>query len=502
LESYVRFSEVSKEFPGVVALNRISFDIKKGEVHGLVGENGAGKSTLVNILAGAFTDYTGKIFIDGKEAEVLSSAVSEKLGICTVFQDSNVIPTLDVPTNVFLGREPTAGKLALFLDKKKRQKETQKLLNEKIRIKMDIKRLVRDLSISERQIIGIMKGLVSNAEIFILDEPTSSLTRSEISNLFKIIRDLKQSGKTIVFISHRLDEIFEITDSITVLRDGHHIVTDDTRNFSQEDLINSMVGRKIESRYPRTASYHDEVVLEIRDLSRKEEFYNISLKLHRGEILGLAGVIGAGRTEVVKTVFGYTKKSSGQIYVKGKEVDLKTPRDAIKLGIGLLTEDRRNESLILVLDVLRNILMSKLQKACKYKLVNYKKARKYAREYVNMLEIKTPSLSQRVEFLSGGNQQKVVFSKWLFADSEILILDEPTKGIDVGAKFEIYKIINRLSERGVGIILISSEIPELIGLCHTIAVMHEGKMIKTLINKEVTQDMILSLALGESGETT
>ncbi|MCL5073432.1 MAG: sugar ABC transporter ATP-binding protein [Actinobacteria bacterium] len=500
METLIKFENIGKEFPGVIALENVSFEIKKGEVLGLVGENGAGKSTLVNILAGSFPDYKGKVIFNGQEVRINTPHIAEKLGICTVFQEPTIVLPLDVATNVFLGKEPGLGKFKFILNKRLRIKETQRILDEQVKIKINARALTRDLSISERQVIGILKGLVSKAEIFILDKTSSSLTRSEINNLFRIIRDLKANYKTIVFISHRLDEVFEISDRITVLRDGHHIITKNTKEYTYEDLINSMVGRKIESRYPRTETYSKDVLLEVKNLSKIGEFQEINFNLHKGEVLGLAGVLGAGRTNVVKTIFGDNKSTSGSILVDGKEVRIRGPQEAIKLGIGLLTEDRRNESLIIILDVLRNIIMSKVDKILNYKFVNFRKARKYSLEYVKKLEIKTPSLEQRVEFLSGGNQQKVVLSKWLFADSRILILDEPTKGIDVGAKFEIYKIINQLSENGVGILLISSEIPELLGLCHNIVVMHEGKQMKTLENKNLTQDKILSLALGEIGE--
>jgi len=493
----IEFDEVGKHFPGVVALDKVSFAIGKGEVHGLVGENGAGKSTLVNILAGAFNEYHGNIRVNGQEVRLTSFSSSEKLGICTVFQEPNVLLNLDVPTNVFLGKEPVLSGMGMFVDKKLRYRETERILRDKIKIKIDLKKKVGELSISERQIIGIVKGLVRNADIFILDEPTASLTRSEISNLFNIIRELRESGKTTIFISHRLNEIFEITNRLTVLRDGHHICSVETRTMSLDELISAMVGKKIESRYPRTEAHGEKTLLEVQGLSRQGEFENVSFRLHAGEVLGIAGVMGAGRTELVKTIFGATKKSSGKIFVEGEEVEKASPRQAIGRGIGLLTEDRRNESLILVLDVLKNIILAKLQKVVKYRAVNFSIARKHATRFVDMLAIKTPSLAQKVEFLSGGNQQKVVFSKLLFADSRILIVDEPTKGIDVGAKFEIYKIIHDLSTQGVGVIIISSEIPELIGLCHTIVVLHEGRMVASLPNRDMTEEYILSLALGE-----
>ena len=493
----IEFDEVSKHFPGVVALDKVSFAIGKGEVHGLVGENGAGKSTLVNILAGAFNEYQGNIRVNGHEVRLTSFGSSEKLGICTVFQEPNVLLNLDVPTNVFLGREPVLSGMGMIVDKKARFRETEEIFRDKIKIKIDLKKKVGDLSISERQIIGIVKGLVRNADIFILDEPTASLTKSEIGNLFNIVRELRENGKTTIFISHRLNEIFEITEKLTVLRDGHHICTVDTPSMSLDELIGAMVGKKIESRYPRTETYGEKPLLEVQGLSREGEFENVSFRLHAGEVLGIAGVMGAGRTELVKTIFGAMRKTSGKILVEGREMGKESPREAIRSGIGLLTEDRRNESLILVLDVLKNIILAKLQKVLKYRAVNFGIAKKHAARYVDMLSIKTPSLAQKVEFLSGGNQQKVVFSKLLFADSRILIVDEPTKGIDVGAKFEIYKIIHDLSKEGVGVIIISSEIPELIGLCHTIIVLHEGGMVANLPNRNLTEQYVLSLALGE-----
>jgi ribose transport system ATP-binding protein len=497
VETFICLSDLSKRFPGVVALDGVSFDLARGEVHGLVGENGAGKSTLVNILAETFGEYGGKVIVGGKEVRISSFRVSESLGICTVFQEPNVHLNLDVPTNVFLGKEPSRGTFRFLVDKKSRYRETEEVLRDKMKVKIDLRRQLRDLSISERQIIGIAKGLVRNADIFVLDEPTSSLTRSEIASLFSIILELKRGGKTIVFVSHRLYEIFEITDRLTVLRDGRHIVTKDTKDFTLDELISAMVGKRIEARYPRTEGFQGEVLLEVRNLSRDGEFKDISFPLHKGEVLGIAGVIGAGRTELMKTIFGSSRRSAGSILLKGREVSFSSPRSAIASGIGLLTEDRRNESLILILDVLKNIVISKLGKVVRRLFLSFGLARKHANRFVELLSIKTPSLSQRVEYLSGGNQQKVVFSKLLFADSEILLLDEPTKGIDVGAKFEIYKIIHNLSIDGHAIIVISSEIPELLGLCHTILVMHEGRMVGHLPNRDLSEEKILSMALGE-----
>ena len=497
MESAIELDGVRKEFPGVVALDGVSFTIGRGHVHGLVGENGAGKSTLVNILAGAFADYHGRILAKNVECRLTSFSISEKLGIYTVFQEPNVLLNLDVPTNVYLGKEPLYPGSGFVVDKKRRYQLTESVFRDRLKVQVDLKKKLRDLTISERQVIGIAKGLVRNADVFILDEPTASLTRAEIMNLFAIIGELRQSGKTVVFISHRLEEVFEITDRLTVLRDGHHIVTGDTRDFTMDQLITAMVGKKIESRYPRTESFGEEILLDVQHLSRTDEFSDISFQLHRGEILGLAGVMGAGRTELAKAVFGATKRHSGRIFLRGREITTHSPRSAIRLGMGFLTEDKRNESLILILDVLKNIVLSKLEKIVRRLFVNLGLGRKMAGGYVEMLAIKTPSLSQRVEYLSGGNQQKVVFSKLLFAGSGILLIDEPTKGVDVGAKFEIYKIIHKLAEDGAGVLLISSELQELVGLCHTILVMHEGKMVVTMPNRNLDEKKLLSLALGE-----
>jgi ribose transport system ATP-binding protein len=497
VESAIELDGLSKEFPGVVALDGVSFTIGRGQVHGLVGENGAGKSTLVNILAGAFPDYRGRILAKNVESRITSFSVSEKLGIYTVFQEPNVLLNLDVPTNVYLGKEPLHQGTGFVVDKKRRYQLTESVFRDRLKVEIDLKKRLRDLTISERQVIGIAKGLVRNADVFILDEPTASLTRAEIMSLFGIVNELRQSGKTVVFISHRLDEVFEITDRLTVLRDGHHIVTGATRDFTMDELITAMVGKKIESRYPRTEGFGEEVLLEVQHLSRADEFSDISFQLHKGEILGLAGVMGAGRTELAKAIFGATRRSAGKIFVRGRELTAHSPRSAIRLGMGFLTEDKRNESLILILDVLRNIVISKLEKIIRHLYVSFGLGRKMAARYVEMLAIKTPSLSQRVEYLSGGNQQKVVFSKLLFAGSQILLIDEPTKGVDVGAKFEIYKIIHQLAADGAGVLLISSELQELAGLCHTILVMHEGRMVRMMANRNLDEKKILSLALGE-----
>ncbi len=496
LKVLVGIEELSKDFPGVQALAGVSFKIEKGEVHGLVGENGAGKSTLGNILAGKYRDYAGRIFFDGREVRIISPQVAIGLGICEVFQDTNLIPGLNVASNLYLAKEPVIKAFPLLVDKRKIISDAKQILIDELKVNIDLYKLARELSVSEQQIVSIAKGLTANADLFILDESTSSLSKSETDRLFTIVRRLKSHGKTILFISHKLEEVFEITDRITVLRDGRYVFTEKTRNLPHQELINAMAGRKVETRYPKIESYHDETLLSVRNLSRRKEFSLISFDLHKGEVLGFAGLVGAGRTNVVKTIFGATSKTEGEICIEGKKIEIKSPRMAIRIGMGLLTEDRRNESLIIKLDVIKNIIISNLKKVQRAGFVRKKLAKTYTDVYIENLKIKTSSPLQRVEFLSGGNQQKVVLSKWLFADIKILILDEPTKGIDIGTKYEIYGIIKRLAENGLGIILISSEIKELLGLCHTIIVMKEGRQVKALKNDEnLTQEDILRYAI-------
>ncbi|BER93344.1 MAG: ribose transport system ATP-binding protein [Candidatus Atribacteria bacterium] len=485
---------ISKRFPGVQALEKVDFEAKEGEVHALVGENGAGKSTLMKVLIGIYPPDEGKIFLNQKEVSISNPLEAEKLGISMIFQEFNLIPHLTVAENIFFSALPhnRLGKV----NWKELWAKSEFILRE-LEIPIEPKALVKNLTVSEMQMVEIAKALSKNARILIMDEPTSALTRNEVEILFKQIRKLTSQGVAVIFIGHHLEEIKEIADRITVLRDGHKVATVNNADVSQADIAAMMVGRRIETMFPKTQNLsRKEVVLTVKGLTRKGIFENISFSLKKGEVLGIYGLVGSGRTQVARSIFGEDPIDEGEVLIENEPVVIKHPKDAVRIGIGLVPEDRSQHGLLLRMSVRENIALPNLEKVASRGWINSSKEREMAADQVNKLSIKTPSLEQKVLYLSGGNQQKVVVAKWLEKNPRVLILDEPTRGIDVGAKAEIYNLIDKLSQRGVGVIMISSELPEILGISDRILVMREGKIVAELTREEATPQKIIMAAAG------
>jgi ribose transport system ATP-binding protein len=486
--------QISKTFPGVLALNKVEFDLKKGEVHILVGENGAGKSTLMKILSGAYRQDSGQIMLDGQFIKIHHPKIAQDLGISTIYQEFNLVPHLSVAANIFLGREPS---LAMgFINRHKLHDRTRQILEE-LGLKIDPFIQVRRLNVAQQQMVEVAKALVIQAKILIMDEPTSALTSSEIDTLFETINLIKKRGVGIIYISHRLEELFRIGDRVTVLRDGNLIGTYSISEVDKDELVRLMANRELKEYFPRINIQVGEKVLEVSHLSIQSKLNDISFYLKRGEILGIAGLLGAGRTELARAIFGVDSIDSGLIKIAGESKKIKSPAIAIKLGIGFLTEDRKNLGLILPLSLKDNISLPNLNNLSKYGILRATSEKELARKYTDELNIKTPTIYQKLVNLSGGNQQKVVLSKWLAHHTDILIFDEPTRGIDVASKVEIYHLMNRLKAQGVGIIMISSELPEILGISDRILVMCDGRIVAEYASGEATQELILSKALGE-----
>lgn len=491
----LHMSGIRKSYPGVVALEDVSFDLLAGEVHCLLGENGAGKSTLMKILSGAIRRDAGTIAIDGAPVAIAGPGDAQRHGIGMIYQDFKLVPELSVAENVFLGNEPTAGGLP-FIDfalMHERTREALAMLGESIPTTAQ----VRGLSIAQRQIVEIAKAISKKVRILAMDEPTAPLTDHEMKNLFKVIRRLKEEGVGIIYISHRLEEIFEIGDRITVLRDGAFVRSCAVAEADKRSIVRWMVGRELEQEYPNAALERGEEILRIEHL-HAGRLCDVNLTLHKGEILGLAGLVGAGRSELARVLFGADPRESGRIVLRGREIRPRSPREAIDEGIGLLTEDRNAYGLIMHMSVRENITLANLKQVLGGPFIAAAKESAVARQYTDELRIKTPTIEQEVEALSGGNRQKVVLARWLFTRSSLLIFDEPTAGIDVGVKFEIYQLINRLAQEGVGVIVISSDLPELLGISDRIAVMCEGRMTGILDRSEATQERVMLLATGET----
>lgn len=488
----LEFQNICKSFIGVKALSDISFKIRQGDVHALLGENGAGKSTLMKILSGAYTKDEGKIYFEGQEIHVKSAKESEKLGISIIYQELNLIPELSVAENIYLARQPIKNGM---IDWKTMNKDAEDMLGS-IDMKIPPRTKVAALSVAQRQMIEIAKAISIHAKLVIMDEPTSALTDSETRKLFKVIQSLKSRGITVIYISHRMEEIFEICDSYTIMRDGSFISSGDIKDVSADKIIEDLVGRPLTQVFPEKNNKIGEVVLEAKDISNGKEVKGVSFNLREGEILGFAGLVGAGRTETLKAVFGADKNAKGEVTLYGKQAGIKSPKDAIRCGIGFLPEDRKKEGLVTELSVLDNVVMAKPEKAISKGVFSAARARDICVRFIRELMIKTPSESQKTKYLSGGNQQKVVLAKWLNCEPGIIILDEPTRGIDVNAKMEIYNIIVKLAEQGKSIILISSEMQEIIGLCDRVNVMFEGRISGELSRGELTQEEIMKYATG------
>jgi len=493
-EAYaLRVKEITKRFPGTKALSGVSFDLRQGEIMALVGENGAGKSTLCNIIGGVLQPNSGEIEILGKTVTNLTPRDAANAGIGFVHQELASCQNLTVAENVFIGRlNKFHNKLGL-VDYKKLNKATAILLKKfNSKIKPDQK--IRELKIADQQVVEIVRSLSISCKILILDEPTSALTKSEIDTLFKLIKELKNSGISIIYISHRMDEVLELSDRVTILRDGCLIETLNTNNTTAEEIVGKMVGRIITNFYPPKSQNIENVILEAKNLSIKGLFENVSFSLKKGEILGIAGLVGAGRTEVICGMCGLRKLDSGEVFIGGEKLEISNYSDAIKKGISYLTEDRKKQGLFLRMSLKQNISATNLKNITRGLLINNNKESKTAKEYVKKLGIKASSVDDKVNFLSGGNQQKVMFAKWLYTNPKVFALDEPTRGIDVGAKSEIHNMLRDLCNEGMGIIVISSELPEIIGLCDRAIVMHEGKVVGEATKDDLNEHTLITMA--------
>lgn len=489
----VHMANIKKSYSNIEVLHGVSLTVREGEVHALLGENGAGKSTLVKILMGEEKLDEGKILWDGHAIKINNPGEAQKIGLSMIHQELNLIPDMTIAENMFAGREIKKG---CIVRKQQQNKATDEALK-KVGLELEPKMKVRQLKTAQMQMVEIAKAVSFGARLIIMDEPTSSISQGESEKLFAVIRKLKTKGISFIYISHRLEEIFCIADRITVLRDGTMVGEGDTKSFNKNSLIRLMVGRELKDYYPvREDSSVKEVVLSAKGLSRKNEFQDIYFELRRGEILGFGGLVGAGRTEMVMALFGLTKLDSGEVELFGKPVRLKSSRNAIAHKLALIPEDRKSIGLNLQGNIIDNIMAVTEKKYSRYGCISYKNRKNAASGMVNKLSIKTGSFEQLAGKLSGGNQQKVVLAKWLLNEPDILILDEPTRGIDVGSKAEIYKLINDMSEQGKSIIFISSEMPELIGMCDRIIVLCEGKMAGVLEGEEITQERIMALASG------
>lgn len=502
----LRAENITKSFPGVIAVNDVSISIEKGIVTAIVGENGAGKSTLMKIFAGVYSDYSGKILLDGKEAHFRNPRAAIDSGIFLIPQELDLVPNLTVAENMWLGREPL--NIWGFMDFKYLFSEAREILK-KVRLNIDPRKKVEELSTGQQQLVAIAKSLVSKARIIIMDEPTSAISQKEIENLFEIINGLKNQGASIIYISHKLDEVFSIAQRIAVMRDGKLVADGQTGQFTYDDVVRLMVGRSIDKFYIRQKSEITDEVFRVENLSivgqssGRKIVDDVSFHVRKGEIVGIYGLIGAGRTETMEAVFGFYHPSrvKGKIYVNGKPVEIKRTIDAIKAGIGYVPEDRKLSGLILQMSVLHNISLPGLKYVSKLGFVNRNKEKSTAHEYVKKLNIKTPSVNQIVENLSGGNQQKVVLAKWLSLKPKVILLDEPTRGIDVNAKVEIYSLINDLARAGVGVVLVSSELPEVLAMSDRIIVMSEGKKTAEFSREEATEEKLLKAAIPKSFRT-
>lgn len=494
----VQMDGISKDFPGVHALTDCRFDLRAGEVHALVGENGAGKSTLMKILAGVYRKDAGQIQFRGQPVNIDSPRAAQHLGISIIHQELNLMPDLTVAQNIFIGREPR-GRVPFFLDEGELNARA-KAVFETMHLNLDPRARVAKLVVAQQQMVEIAKALSFNSEVLIMDEPTAALTDTEVNELFRIIRRLRDRGVGVIHISHRLEELKQISDRVTVMRDGRYIDTVQTGEAPIERIISMMVGRTIYEATPAIPANPDpEVLLEVRGLNRGRMVRDVSFKVRRGEIVGFAGLVGAGRTEVARAIFSADRPASGEIFVRGRRVHIASPSDAVRYGIGYLSEDRKRYGLALAMDVETNIVLAAFRRFIgALGVVRTRQTRETADAHVKNLGIKTPSLHQKTRNLSGGTQQKVVVAKWLTAATEILFFDEPTRGIDVGAKSEIYRLLNDLAQQGNAIVMISSELPEILRMSHRVIVMCEGRITGELPAAEATQEKIMTYATQRS----
>lgn len=493
---FLQLNNITKTYPGVVALNNVTLHVKKGEVHALVGENGAGKSTLIKTCTGAVIPDSGSIVVDGNKFPSMTPKLSEQQGIAVIYQEFNLVGELSVAENIFLGRAIRKG---FIIDKKAMVNESRKIFQQ-LGIDIDPNTLVSKLTVGYQQLVEIAKAISQNAKILIMDEPSAPLTKAEAERMYEMVLRLKEQGVTIIYISHRLEEVFRLTDRITVMRDGNVVRTMNTCDTNIDELVKLMVGREIKETYPaREPCISDEVILEVRNLCGNG-LTDISFQVRKGEVLGFAGLIGSGRTELAQLLFGVRPKTGGQIIFKGKEISPKTPQAAIDMGIALVPEDRKKQGAILDIDIKGNINMPILKRISKLSFIKKKEEKRIANEYKESIRIKTPSLTQKVKNLSGGNQQKVIIAKWLASNADLIIFDEPTRGIDVGAKYEIYTLVNTLVKNGKTVLMISSEMGEIMGMSDRIIVLSEGRITGSLNKDEFDQEVIMSMASISKGK--
>jgi ABC-type sugar transport system ATPase subunit len=489
---FIELVIISKSFPGVQALKNVSLSFYPGEIRALIGENGAGKTTLAKIMGGVYQKDSGQIFVQGEECEIKDVVHAQKLGISVIHQELSLIPDLSVMENLCFGREPRLGKTG-FIDKRAMRKIAKNIL-EPLGLKIDPGVYIRDLKTADRQMVEIARAVSRNAALVIMDEPTSSLSSREISTLFDTIRLLKKNNVGIIYVSHILNEVLSLADTITVMKDGSVVKTLDVSEATENLLVKLMVGREIKDYYNKKEKEIGDVVLEVRNLTRKPHFSDINFNLRKGEILGISGLVGAGRTEIIRAIFGTDKFESGEIFLQGEKVNIQSPQKAIALGLGFVPEDRKLQGLLLEATVRQNISLPSVNTNSKRGFVNNRWEYDICKEYIHKLNIQTPSHSSITKSLSGGNQQKIVVAKWFAAFSKILLLDEPTRGIDVNAKSEMYSLMNNYTKGGGSIIMVSSELPELLGIADRIVVIRHGKISGTLDRGEATEEKIMTLA--------
>jgi len=481
---------ISKRFPGVYALKNVDFELKRGEVHALLGENGAGKSTLIKVLGGIYHAEEGEIEIEGKNVSITSVQDAEENGIAIIHQELVLVPYMSVAENIYLGREAGSG---IFVDRSEMTKSAQKILDD-LGMDIDARSLVKDLPIAKQQMVEITKAVSVNSKILVMDEPTSSISDKEVENLFKIMRDLTQKGVGIVYISHKMSELDEICDRVTVMRDGEYVGTKNVKETAKDELIAMMVGRTLTNYYVRDYGEPGEEILKVTGLSDGDKVKGVDFNVRKGEIVGFAGLVGAGRSETMQAIFGLAKEVTGEIYINGNKVEIHNPEEAIKHGLALVPESRKEQGLYLVQSVKYNTTIEVLKEFIGKFRVNDKRETEITQEYIDLMSTKTPSQAQKIGNLSGGNQQKVMIGRWLATKPKVLILDEPTRGIDVGAKSEIYAIMNNLVKTGVSIIMISSELPEIINMSDRVYVMAGGVVRGCINHEEISQENIMHLA--------
>jgi inositol transport system ATP-binding protein len=490
--AFVEARGIRKVFPGTIALDGVDFSVRPGEIHALVGENGAGKSTLVSILAGLQPTYEGEILVAGEAVHITTPRQAVELGISLIQQELSLVPEMSVSENIFLGQQPRA-RLWGFIDFRQMDRRARQLLEE-LGVELPARTHVVKLSAAQRQLVEIAKGVAHDPKLLILDEPTSSLSRQETEQLFALIRSMREREKAIVYITHKLDEVFAIADRATVLRDGERMATKPISEWDEDSLVRAMVGRELRKMFPKSAAPHSDEMLRVENLGLSGRFEGVSFSLRRGEILGLAGLIGAGRSEVAEALFGLAPADTGAIFVEGLPAKIRTPVDAIRLGIGLVPEDRRLRGLIEILSISKNVSLPSLRRFCSAQWVRCARERSEVERITRSVGLRAPRLGAEARTLSGGNQQKAVIAKWLLRAPKILILDEPTRGIDVGAKAEIYGLIDRLAAEGVAILMISSELPEILGVSDRILVMRMGRVAAEFARDEASEELVVGAA--------